>query len=130
MADIGQLQGHDMRTEDKTIVMTIERVKSVIDEDTQFLKSGDLTDVAKYSERKNRSLIELNRALKMMPQDQSASERLEIYLKPLRVKLAENADLLSARLNAIREVSDLIAQAIKDAQSDGTYGAPSKAVGT
>ena len=122
-------QSQSVRAEDRNIVMTIERVKQVIDEDTQFLKSGDLTDVTKYSERKNRSLIELNRALKMIPRDPGAQERLAIYMQPLRAKLAENADLLSARLNAIREVADVIAGAIKDAQSDGTYLAPSRAAG-
>ena len=118
---------HGVKSEDRSIVMTIERVKSVIDEDTQFLRSGNLVDVAKFSERKNRCLIELNRALSMVPRDQGSHERLAIYLEPLRTTLAENSDLLSARLNAIREVADLIAQAIKDAQSDGTYDAPSRA---
>ncbi|MEM9355569.1 MAG: hypothetical protein AAGB04_05100 [Pseudomonadota bacterium] len=118
---------HGVRSEDRSIVMTIERVKSVIDEDTQFLRSGNLVDVAKFSERKNRCLIELNRVLSKVPRDHGAHERLAIYLEPLRTTLAENSDLLSARLNAIREVADLIAQAIKDAHSDGTYDAPTKA---
>jgi len=103
---------------------TIERVEKVIAQDTQILRSGNLDDLAKHSERKSHCLIELSRALRAIPADQADHAGLGARLKRLNGALHENAELLAARLLAIREVAELITQAIKDDRSDGTYGRP------
>jgi hypothetical protein len=46
-----------------------------------------------------------------------------VALDALRVKLDANQRLLRIQLNAARKVSDIIARAIQDGQSDGTYSA-------
>ena len=51
------------------------------------------------------------------PLDEQARFRLD----RLSEKLERNRRVLDVQLRAVREVSDIIAGAIRDAESDGTY---------
>jgi hypothetical protein len=97
----------------------LARVEEVVDFETAALRSRAQVDFAEISRRKSRSLLELTRAARALPlqSDPVTAERLAI----LRKKLVENRDLLGIHLVAAQEVAALLNDAIREAESDGTY---------
>ncbi len=54
---------------------------------------------------------------------EAPDEVIRSRLPRLRSKLSRNQELLAIHLAAAREISDVLAQAMRDAESDGTYSA-------
>lgn len=98
----------------------IERLKATIDEETADLEDRLPTDFDAYSQRKNRGLLELTRSVRLA-QDGSIDPRLVPHLTGLRTSLVKNHAALKIHLDAVREVSAIIARSIQDVESDGTY---------
>jgi hypothetical protein len=102
-----------------TCLRAIERIEHLVDEETAALSVGTAADLDGFTRRKSHALLELTRALRGF--DASHARTLEPRLKPLRDKLAANAATLRRHLDAVQEVSAVLARAIRDAESDGTY---------
>ncbi len=102
------------------MVKTIERIIAMIDLETDSLRHYRPIDLAAFNHQKSHALLELTRALRAMPRDSLDREIVTAILR-LREKLESNLQALDVHLKAVRQVSALIARAIEDDDSDGTY---------
>jgi hypothetical protein len=98
----------------------VERLKATIDEETKKLEIREPIDFDSFSRRKNRGLLELTRAMRS-EHDGDIDSRIVAHLTRLRASLVRNQAALQMHLDAIREVSAIIARSIQEVESDGTY---------
>ena len=98
----------------------IERLRTTIDEETEKLEIRTPVDFDTFSQRKNRGLLELTRAVRLT-QGVEVDPRLVAHLTGLRASLVRNQAALQMHLDAVREVSAIIARSIQEVESDGTY---------
>ena len=98
----------------------IERLEDIIDQETAALQRRTAVDLNGFNDRKSHGLVELTRAMRHFeatPPDQT----LVASLTTLRAKLEVNSAVLKMHLDAVREVSTVVAEAMQNADSDGTY---------
>jgi hypothetical protein len=98
----------------------IERIEEVVDQETQVLARNEAVDLAEFSRRKSHGLLDLTRGMRGLD-PASLKGAIEPRLRPLRAKLAENSAALRRHLDAVQEVSAIMARAIREGESDGTY---------
>jgi hypothetical protein len=98
----------------------IERLTATIDEETDKLERRMQVDFDSFSQRKNRGLLELTRAMRLT-QGVELDPRVIAHLTRLRASLVRNQAALQMHLDAVREVSAIIAKSIQEVESDGTY---------
>lgn len=98
----------------------IERLKTTIDKETEKLEVRESVDFEAFSQRKNRGLLELTRAMRLT-QGVGLDPRVVPHLADLRASLVRNQAALQIHLDAVREVSAIIAKSIQEVESDGTY---------
>jgi hypothetical protein len=100
----------------------LDRLEEALDEETGALRSRQPVDLDELNRRKSRSLLELTRLSRGLaaPPDGALGARL----RALAGKLAENRDVLALHLGAVREIADLLVNALGEAESDGTYAVP------
>jgi hypothetical protein len=98
----------------------IERAAGIIDLETTSLRNYRQLDLTSCNHQKSHALLELTRAMRALPANLVDQEILQ-GLARLREKLEENLEVLDVHLKAVRQVSALIARAIEDDNSDGTY---------
>ncbi|HEY0331515.1 MAG TPA: hypothetical protein VGC77_20755 [Rhodopseudomonas sp.] len=103
----------------------IERLNATIDEETERLAIRVSVDLEASSQRKNRGLLELTRAMRLA-QGAPIDPRVVPHLARLRASLVRNQAALQIHLDAVREVSAIIARSIQEVESDGTYSAGSR----
>ena len=84
------------------------------------LSAIERLDFDAFSQRKNRGLLELTRAMRLM-QGVGRDPRVVPHLTRLRASLVRNQAALQIHLDAVREVSAIIAKSIQEVESDGTY---------
>jgi len=110
------------QTPQAVLEQVIERVAAVVERETASLKSGGPVDFRDFNARKSQGLYELDLALRPF-----ASNRLEgpllVKLAELRSKLEENRARLKLHMDAAREIAALLADVIREHESDGTYTA-------
>jgi hypothetical protein len=104
------------------LAKTIERVTNMIDLETQSLKNYRSIDLIGFNHQKSHALLELTRAMRAIPDDALDADILN-GLGTLRERLQNNLDTLTIHLKAVKQLSALIARAIEDDNSDGTYSA-------
>lgn len=104
------------------LAKTIERVANIIDLETESLRLYQPIDLVAFNHQKSHGLLELTRAVRALPPTAFDHSILQ-DLARLREKLEKNLAVLDIHLKAVRQVSTLIAQAIEDDNSDGTYSA-------
>ncbi|RIY01876.1 flagellar protein FlgN [Aureimonas flava] len=104
-------------------MQAINRLEAVIAGEMMALRAGDHSGLGDISHRKNQSLLELTRIGRGIDAA-SVSGDLRGRLSVLRERLDDNSRLLELHMEATAEVAGLITQAIAEAESDGTYGAP------
>lgn len=98
----------------------IERIETILREETEALRQSDTSILARSMERKAQALVELNRAV--------ASSR-EFFVTPpararltaLRRALAANEAALKVQMRALEELVSIFTSSLLDAESDGTY---------
>jgi hypothetical protein len=100
----------------------IERVEQILEQETAALRSRQRSGLDDFNRRKSHGLLDLTRAMRAIagPADRAA---IAPHLKSLRAALAQNAALLKLNVDAVQEVSSIMALAIRDGDSDGTYSA-------
>lgn len=104
----------------EAVVVAIERVGRIIDVETEALRAYRPVDLAAFNHQKSHGLLDLTRALKALPPT-AVDQAIVDDLRHLRDKLETNLKVLDIHLKAVRQVSALIARAIEDESSDGTY---------
>lgn len=104
----------------ESLLRTIVGLEAVVEEETQALQLRQPVDLDVFSNRKSQGLMELNRSMKHIDPPRHKAQ-LAPRLDSLRSKLAANQAALKLHLEAVREISGIIANAIREQDSDGTY---------
>jgi hypothetical protein len=100
----------------------IERLSATVEAENRDLEQGQRAKYEAYSQSKNQGLLELTRLIPALS-GATAAGLLRDALAELHAKLEINRRALAVQLKACEAVSDIIARAIQDGQSDGTYTA-------
>jgi hypothetical protein len=119
MADLPLADG-DGAAASSAFERCIERLEEVVDQETAALKGRAAADLREFNNRKSQGLLELSRSLRHF-QGAAPSNAVLARLAGLREKLDTNKAVLKLHLEAVREVSTIMADALRDAESDGTY---------
>lgn len=102
------------------LLEAMDRIGSIVDTETEALRQLRVVDLADFNNRKSRGLLDLTRAFRAL-EGERLDERAAARLKQLRAKLEANQAALSMHLAAAREITTIVAQSIRDSESDGTY---------
>ncbi len=100
----------------------IERLRQTVEAENNDIARGGPVPYEAYSLRKNQGLLELNRLIPALERA-ALGGPLRDALADLAAKLEINLHALGVQLKASAAVADIIAHAIRDGQSDGTYTA-------
>lgn len=102
------------------VLVVIERLTEAVERETRELGGSGPIDYRAHSQRKSQGLLELSR-LETTLSTMRGNPRLRVALGDLLAKLDSNQRLLHAKLQAARTVAEVVARAISEGQSDGTY---------
>ena len=100
----------------------VERLRQTVMAETDDIAQGRPVAYETYSLRKNQGLLELSRLLPVLRRGPIGGP-LRAALADLSDKLEINRRALGVQLKASIAVAEIIARAIRDGQSDGTYEA-------
>lgn len=101
-------------------IAIIKRLESCLDEESGALASNSTADLTAFIARKSQGLMEFNRIVASLGCTKD-DVRLGAAISGLREKIDRNMGILRMHLAAVAEISDLLADAIRSAESDGTY---------
>jgi hypothetical protein len=131
-SDNGRKAGASRAADDRSVNVILEsavrRLEETVEQETAALRSRAPIDLNEYNNRKSQGLLELDRALRMLGETQPTDD-MKRALRTLRDKLDLNREVLKTHLDAVREVAGIIADAIRNAESDGTYSYPFRSKG-
>ena len=96
------------------------RLEDIIDQESTAIETHQPADFLDINRRKSHSLLELTRLTRQLPA--GGEPRLKDRLVNLRAKLDRNYSVVGLHLRAVREIADLMVDALSEAESDGTYG--------
>lgn len=99
----------------------LDRLEATVELESQALTERRTVDFEEINRRKSRSLLELSRAVRALPD--RVDGPLGTRLARLRAALLRNHDLLKIHLGAAQEVAAILDDALREAESDGTYSA-------
>ena len=103
--------------------LLLSRVKQVLVEETAALAAGRTATLSAFIARKHQLLRDL-----LSAQRNSTSDSMRAALAPgiaeVRLCLAQNQRQLNLHIDAVRQVSAIIVDAMRQAESDGTYDRP------
>ena len=103
------------------IETAVQRLSGIIDEETEALRQGSTeADFKTFNSRKSLSLVELNRAIRLLGGSKPDPSTLRL-IADLNRKLETNQQVLKLHMDAVGEIAGIISQTIRDADSDGTY---------
>ena len=98
----------------------LDRLKAVIEEECEALSGRGTAYHGQFTERKNHLLRDI-----LVAQRACGSPRIAQALAPrsceLQQLLKRNQRLLKAHMDAVKEISSIIVDSIRQAESDGTY---------
>jgi flagellar biosynthesis/type III secretory pathway chaperone len=103
-----------------TARLVLERLRVVLEEESSALATRRLPSHEIFTERKNQLLRDLLVAQRNCT-TRPAVKALAPLTQALRPLLARNQQLLKAHIDAVREVSAIIVDSIRESESDGTY---------
>ncbi len=102
------------------IETAVRRLTVIVDEETEALRKGVPTDFKAANTRKSLALVELSRALELL-EGVKPDPSIVRLIDGLNAKLDANRKMLKLHLQAVGEIAGIIAQSIREAESDGTY---------
>ena len=98
----------------------IDRLEELIEAETAALRSRTKIDLKEFNHRKSHGLLELSRAMRQR-EGAILDAAIRARLAGLRAKLETNRAVLKMHLEAVREISSIVSDTIRNAESDGTY---------
>ncbi|SRR5690554_2939418 len=107
------------------LLQAIERAEKIVERETAALRSRGQVDLREFEHRKSHALLDLTRAGRGVDATELPPEIVD-RLRALRGALEANMECLSLHLDAVREIADVIAQAMLAQESDGTYSSRSR----
>jgi len=110
---------------DDAFTNAVTRIERLLDQEAILLEHRDIGALQELNTKKSQGLLELSRTMQALHGVDRASWGIDptVLLSRLRDKLETNRKILDLYLRASREVSLVIAKAIEEQDSDGTYGA-------
>ncbi len=100
-------------------IKTVKRLEQVVEGETAALQQNKAVDLSEFNHKKRHGLLELSRTMRVL--DSETLERAEPELRRLRGKVEKNLSILEIHIKAVHEVAAIIATAIQEYESDGTY---------
>lgn len=111
---------HDINAARGLVIAVIQRIESCLDEEIAALDKAPNFDLKASNDRKSQGLVDLSQAMRRLkPAD--VDENLNLQLQAFRAKLAVNLRKICLHLDAVKEITAMLSQAIQSAESDGTY---------
>jgi hypothetical protein len=98
----------------------LQRTEALITEETRVLQNRLSYDAAAFNDRKSQALLDLTLALRALG-PAHRDEILLARLADLRHALEANRRIVDLHLGALREITAVLAEAMRAAESDGTY---------
>ena len=102
------------------ILPVVGRLRMAVGAENRDLSQRRAVDYLTHSARKSQGLLELNR-LRLALASARTHPAARAAIADLSSELDINRRLLHVQLRAAQTVSDILARAIRDGQSDGTY---------
>lgn len=104
------------------LARVIDRLEETVEQETAALRSRTRFDLKEFNNRKSHGLLELTRAMRPFERE-GLGEPMRARLAQLRAKLETNRAVLEMHVEAVRELATIMTDAIREAESDGTYSA-------
>jgi hypothetical protein len=104
------------------ILPAVDRLRRTLEEENEDIARRGRVDFHAYNLRKSQGLLELKRLAPAIAGN-PIGPILQEALVDLHAKLEVNRRMLRTQLKAAQAVADIIARAIRESQSDGTYSA-------
>lgn len=102
------------------IIAIVRRLIEILDQETKQLERNEVDNLSHFIDQKSRSLLDLNRALS--EQEAPADiPGLDDELVRLRQAFNSNREMLGIHMASVQEITEVIATAMRQADSDGTY---------
>jgi hypothetical protein len=111
---------HDADAARTVVFVVLRRIEGYLDEETIALDKAPNFDLKASNDRKSQGLVDLNQAMRRLKSD-DVNEELELRLQAFRKRLAINLRKIRLHLDAVREITAMLSDAIQSAESDGTY---------
>jgi hypothetical protein len=111
---------HDSEAARALVTSVIQRIEECIDDETTALDQSPNYDLKASNDRKSQGLVDLNQAMRRL-KSTDVNEDLQMRLQMFRNKLAINLRKIRLHLEAVKEITAVLSDAIKNAESDGTY---------
>jgi len=111
---------HDPDAARAVVISILRRIEGYLDEETIALDKAPNFDLKASNDLKSQGLVDLNQAMRRL-KNSDVNEELEVKLQAFRKKLAINLRKIRLHLDAVREITAMLADAIQSAESDGTY---------
>lgn len=115
-----QLPMHDAGAARAVVFAVLSRIEGYLEEETIALDKIPNFDLKTSNDRKSQGLVDLNHAMRRLKSD-DVNEDLELRLQIFRGKLAVNLRKIRLHLDAVKEITAMLSDAIQNAESDGTY---------
>ena len=110
----------EMISNDYRIKTVLGRLEMIIDNENERIGNDPQFDLKVSNAHKSRCLYELTMLFRATSPQDLAVNHIE-QMHSLKEKLALNARRVEAHLHAVRTVADLLKNAARDADGDGTY---------
>jgi hypothetical protein len=111
---------HDPEAARAVVISILGRIEGYLDDETIALDKVANFDLKASNDRKSQGLVDLNQAMRRLKKT-DVNQELELRLQAFRRKLAFNLRKIRLHLDAVREITAMLADAIQSAESDGTY---------
>lgn len=105
---------------DRILGSAVDRLELLIDQETAALRHATVIELKDFNNRKSQVLMELDRAL-VNSGGATPSAMMKERLGQLKGKLEVNRSKLKVHLEAVQELAGMLADQIRDQDSDGTY---------
>lgn len=104
------------------LIASLKRLEATVAAETEALVAHRTFDQDAVNRRKSQSLLELTRLTRGLDPQRVAPEVADQLVR-LRRTLQRNQDVVGLHLRAVEEISGVINEAVRFAESDGTYSA-------
>lgn len=104
-------------------VAVVNSLEEVVDYETGALEKHENPDYNDINARKARGLRDLNQSITDVARyfDDVVETKVETLLGGLKKKLERNSELLKIHLEAVTELSQMMQDAAREQETDGTY---------
>ncbi len=105
-----------------TFLSIVNRLESTLDAESEALSRNFPISMGELNHRKRQGMLELGRVMRILPAGAPA-QAVRDRLTTFSATIERNRHILDIHLRAVRDIAEIIAKTMRDADSDGTYSA-------